>query len=200
MNIEINVPDGVSGDWKVETFEVSSKDAEMQRIQIMKTGRGVKAGIYKKLVRNGTLVMSNTPDEIRDFSSFVHKAKGKILVNGLGIGVLLKALLNKDEVTEITVIEKSKDVINLVAETYLKDNRVTIINECAFEYKPPKEAKYDCVWHDIWDYITEENLPEMKKLTRKYGKKADYQESWCRSECQRRYNESTKYSNRYSYY
>lgn len=183
MKIDINVPDGISGDWKVETFEVQDKELS-QMISMFKTGRGVPAGIYKRLMRNGTCVMSNTPDEISDFMRFVWKAKGDILVNGLGIGVLLKALLNKPEVTEITVIEKSEDVIKLVAPTYLTDSRVTIINADAFEYKPPKDKKYDAVWHDIWDYICGDNLDEMKTLHRKYGRKANYQESWCRWECE----------------
>lgn len=182
--MDINVPDGISGYWKVETFEVKENDLS-QRISMLKSGRGVPAGIYKQLVRNGVCIMSNTPDEIRDFIYFVNIAKGSILVNGLGLGVLLKALLNKPEVTEITVIEKSEDVIKLVAPTYLTDSRVTIINADAFEYKPPKNKRYNFVWHDIWDYITADNLPEMKTLHRKYGRKSDYQESWCRWRCER---------------
>ena len=109
MNIEIEVPDGIAGDWKVETFEVQDRELS-QMISMMKTGRGVPAGKYKALKRSGTTVMSNTPDEIRDFMRFVYKAKGSVLVNGLGLGVLLKALLNKPEVTDVTVIEKSADV------------------------------------------------------------------------------------------
>lgn len=182
-NIEINVPDGISGNVKVETFEVPKNDFS-QMMSMLKYGRGVPEGIYKRLLINGTCVMSNTPDEIKDFEHFVRLAKGSILINGLGIGVLLKALLNKPEITEITVIEKSEDVIKLVAPTYLTDSRVTIINADAFEYKPPKDKYYDAVWHDIWDYICGDNLNEMKTLHRKYGRKANYQESWCRWECE----------------
>lgn len=184
MKVEIDVPDGVSGDWRVETFEVQDKELS-QVLLMIKSGRGVPAGTYKRLMRGKTVVVSNTPDEISDFRRFVYRAKGSILVNGLGLGVLLKALLGKPDVTDITVIEKSNDVIKLVSETYLKDNRVTIINADAFEYKPPKDKKYDAVWHDIWDYICGDNLPEMKKLHRKYGRKTIYQESWCRSLCER---------------
>jgi len=183
MSIKINVPNGVSGDWSVETFDVK-QDELSERMSMMKYGRGVPSGTYKKLMRNNTVVMSNTPDEIRDFMGFVRKAEGSVLVNGLGIGVLLKALLDKKEITKITVIEKSEDVINLVASTYLKDDRVDIINADAFEYKPPKGERYNAVWHDIWDYICGDNVEEMKKLHRKYGRRADYQESWCRYQCE----------------
>jgi len=183
MKIDIDVPDGISGDWKVESFTVQEREFS-QMISMMKYGRGVPAGSYKRLMRGGQLVMSNTPDEISDFYGFVRKAKGSVLVNGLGLGVLLKALLDKHEVTEVIVIEKSEDVIKLVAETYLKDERVTIINADAFEYKPPKGKVFDAVWHDVWDDICADNLSEMKTLHRKYGKKTNYQESWCRKRCE----------------
>ena len=103
MKIDINVPDGVSGNWSIETFEVK-KDELSQKISMFKTGRGVPEGTYKRLMRNGTCVMSNTPDEIMDFMAFVWKAKGSILINGLGLGVLLKALLGEPGVTDITLL------------------------------------------------------------------------------------------------
>ena len=153
-------------------------------ISALKTGRYVRPGTYKRLMHNGTCVMSNTPDEIRDFLGFLRPAHGKILINGLGLGVLLKALLEKPEVTEITVIEKSEDVIKLVAPTYTSDARVKIINADAFSYKPEKKEKWDYVWHDIWNYICVDNLKEMATLHRKYGKKTTtYQASWCKREC-----------------
>jgi spermidine synthase len=184
MEVKIDVPDGVSGDWRVESFEV--KDRELsEMVSLMQHGRGVPAGQYKRLMRGGQVVMSNTPDEIQDFLHFVYKAKGMILVNGLGLGVLLKKLLDKPEVTKVTVIEKSPDVINLVGPTYRNDKRVEIIHADAFSYQPPKGERYDCVWHDIWDNLCADNLEEMKKLHRKYGRRTRFQESWGRCLCER---------------
>lgn len=99
MQIDIEVPDGVSGEWSVESFVVPEKSLS-EALSMLKYGRGVPAGKYKRLMRNGILVMSNTPDEILDFRRFVCRAKGSVLVNGLGLGVLLKALLNKPEITD----------------------------------------------------------------------------------------------------
>lgn len=184
MKIKINVPDNISGEWEVKTFEITEGEAKFANMRAAFRGRGyINAGIYKKLLRGGEIIMSNSPDEIADFMSFVYKAKGNILINGLGLGVLLKALLDKEEVENITVIERSIDVIKLVGKTYLKDKRVNIICADAFKWKPLNGTKYDYVWHDIWDYITSDNLSEMKKLTRKYSKISGYQESWCRKQC-----------------
>ena len=183
MKIEVNVPDGVSGNWSVSTFVVPKEDFS-QMISLMKTGRGVPEGTYKRLMRNGEVIMSNTPDEIHDFISFYRRATGSVLINGLGLGVTLKALAEKPGVTDITVIENSEDVIKLVAPSYT-DPKITIIHGDAFTWEPPKGKVYDAVWHDIWDNICEDNLPEMKKLHRKYGRRTKYQESWCRERCER---------------
>ncbi len=195
MKIDINVPDGISGVWKVESFTVSKKDAEFASIRsIFQSGRGsLPPGDYKKLTRNGHMIMSNTPDEIRDFSSFAYRAHGHILINGLGIGVLVSALLKKDEVKSIMIIEKSEDVIKLSGPTYLIDERVTIYNADCFDYVPPLGVRYNYVWHDIWDDITSDNLPEMHKLHRKYGRRCDYQESWCRYQCEQQKKQDRYY-------
>jgi len=191
MKVEINIPDRKVGEWEIETFEVPKNDIS-QAISMIKYGRGVPSGVYKRLRRGGETVMSNTPDEIRDGLHFVRKATGSVLINGLGMGVIVKMLLEKPDVTDITIIEKSKDVIELVAD-YYKDPRITIIHADCFEWQPSKGKRYNAVWHNIWDNICEDNLEEMKKLHRKYGRRSDYQESWCRYECERQRRESKMY-------
>lgn len=191
MKVEITVPDGQSGIWKVETVVVP-ENCPSQVISMLQTGRGcVRGGTFKRLVRKGpediwdVVVMSNTPDEIRDCLPFVWKAKGSILVNGLGLGVVVKMLLEKPGVTDITVVEQSADVIKLSGPTYSGDPRLTIVHADAFRYQPPKGKRFNAVWHDIWDFITSDNLPEMAELHRRYGRRTDWQASWCRPQCER---------------
>lgn len=190
MRIQVDVPDGKSGAWEVSTFEVSEADARFENIRTaFKPGcRTISPGKYKRLTRNGNVIMSNTPAEISDHLMFMFKAKvdgGDILINGLGLGVALTKILESDKVKSVTVIEKSKDVINLVAPTFAHDKRVNIIHADAFEWKPPKDKRYDAVWHDIWDNICTDNLPEMTKLHRKYGRRVKWQGSWCKELCKR---------------
>lgn len=186
MKIDVNIPDKKIGNWAVKSFTVSKEDALIFNMRaIWQPGaRRIKPGTYKKLTKNGTIIMSNTPAEIRDHSYFLHIAKGDILINGLGLGVAVKYLLGKKEVKSITVIEKSQDVIQLVAP-HLNDPRLNIIHADAFEWKSPKGMQYDYVWHDIWDNICSDNLPEMHKLHRKYGRKSGWQGSWVRELCER---------------
>jgi hypothetical protein len=190
MKIDIEVPNGKSGDWRVEDFEISETDAKMQNVRAMFNpgNRRVAPGIFKRLMRSSTVVMSNTPAEIEDHLNFINTAKrigGHILINGLGLGVALKEILHSDKVLSVTVIEKSEDVILLVGNTYLKDSRVSIINDDAFNWQPPRGERYDAVWHDIWDYICGDNLKEMTTLHRKYGRRTNWQGSWCKELCKR---------------
>ena len=128
--------------------------------------------------------MSDTPSEMRDHLYAVGEAHGHCLLNGLGIGMVLKNILLKTTVERVTVVEVSPEVVELVGPHY-KDERVEIVCVDAFDFKPPKGVRYQMVWHDIWDNICADNLPEMHRLHRKYGKRADWQGSWCRGMCER---------------
>lgn len=189
-------PEGKSGYHRIERFEVSHEEAERHHMQCIFSGagnRGITPGSYTRLVRGPfdaaastfacTVVMSDTPAEMRDHFTPVSEAKGHCLVHGLGLGIVAEAMLRKDCVDHVTVIEKSEDVVTLVAP-YLRgkwgDKRITIVQADAMTWKPPKGARYGCVWHDIWDSICADNLPDMRFLHRRFGQKADWQGSWAR--------------------
>ena len=152
-------------------------------------GRGVPEGNYTKLQRKGAwdVTMSDTPDEYHDHFEPIHQATGHVLLNGLGLGCVLQCCAEKEGVTKITVIERSEDVIALVAPHYQAKygDKIEIIQADAFEYKPPKGVRYNVVWHDIWDNLCEDNLPEMHRLHRKYGRRTDWQGSWGRAQTER---------------
>lgn len=179
MKIDVQVPDGVSGDWRVERFTVTEEDSRRTLIRSWRD-EYVPAGSYVRLMRGRCVVMSNTPMEVRTNQAIIRAASGQVLLNGLGIGMVLSAILQKPEVDHVTVVEKHAEVIELVSPSY-KDPRVTIIHSDALTYKP--EGRFNAVWHDIWDYICADNLPEMKTLHRRYGKRTDWQASWCRERC-----------------
>lgn len=143
----------------------------------------VEPGKYKRLMRGDTVVMSNTIMELDTHWPIIHAAKGRVMLNGLGLGVVLVAILAKPETSEVVIVENSEDVIKLVASTFSVDKRVRIIHDDAFKFKP--SARFDAVWHDIWDFICADNLEEMKTLHRRYGRHAGWQGSWAKEECRR---------------
>lgn len=194
---KVDVPEGTSGNWKVKRFEVSEKASQISSLRALASGgRGrVRPGTYTQLLRGGAVIMSDTPDEIRDHLLFIRQAVGRVLIHGLGLGMCLNAVLLKDEVTHVTVVEKSADVINLVADHYLGkfgSERLAIIHGDAFEWKPEKGQRWDVVWHDVWGTLCLDNLPQMHTLHRRFGRRSDWQGSWGRDFLERRRREQKR--------
>ncbi len=188
--MDVIVPDGVCGEWRIETFEVdesASRKTEFQALKNCNALLRVLPGTYKRLMRGNTVVMSNTRMEVITNHEIVAEAKGRVLINGLGLGMILHAVLKKPEVTEVWVVEKHAEVIALVGPAFMADPRVKIIYADALTYTPPKGVRFDVVWHDIWDHITADNLPQMHRLHRRYGRRAGWQKSWAREFCEARY-------------
>ncbi len=179
------IPEGTQGDWQISRFTISEKDAKFFNMHATFRGygsRSVQPGTFTKLTRNGHTVMSDTRAELRDHAIPVYEAKGQVLINGLGLGIVVEACLRKPEVEHVTVIEISADVIALV-KPHLENDRLTIIHADALTWKPPKMV-YDMVWHDIWSDICTDNWKTMTKLHRRYGRRSKWQGSWCRWEIQ----------------
>lgn len=193
----VDVPDGASGNWGVRKFSVNEKEASLGATLAMYSGGGlgrfVPSGIYTALYRArgpfipdenmGDIIMSDTPDEIRDHSRFMHRSKGDVLIAGLGLGMVLQGCAVKNEVTSVTVIEQSPDVIKLVEAHYKAKpfgHKVTIVNADIFEWKPTKGVKFDYAWYDIWDNLCTDNLDEIAKLNRKFARICPEKGSWGR--------------------
>jgi spermidine synthase len=178
------IPEGQSGDYRIEHFSVSEDRSRQTAIRAWRD-EYVPAGDYTRLMRRGTVVMSDTPMEMRTNWPIISAARGRVLINGLGIGMVLQRILAKPEVEHVVVVEISDDVIKLVGPSFAGDSRVTIIHADALEYAPPSGERFDVVWHDIWDDVCSDNLPDMRKLHRRYGKRSAWQASWRREDCER---------------
>jgi hypothetical protein len=177
----VTVPEGSAGQWRVERFEITKEDAAFSLFSY--GSRTPRPGMYTRLMRGGTVVMSDTPAEMYDHYDAVRAATGEVLINGLGLGMVVAACLDKESVERVTVIEIDSDVISLVAPHYTAryGERLRVIHADAFVYKPDV-AFYGCVWHDIWPDLCEDNLPEMTRLKRKYARRAAWQGCWSERE------------------
>jgi len=188
--VEDIIPEGTSGAWSVERFTIEA-DVTTTIFNCHAGHRWVQPGTYTRLVRAErharVVVMADTRAEILENLEMARHAHGHILINGLGLGVVLRACLRKPGVEHATVIELSPDVIALVGRHYeaFFGDRLTIIQADALEWEPPKGLRYGACWHDIWDFITPANLPAMHRLHRKYGRRCDWQGSWARHDCER---------------
>lgn len=121
--------------------------------------------------------MSDTPAEMRDHEQFVRLASGKVLVAGLGLGMVAMALAEKPEVTHVAVIEKEADVIRLVAE-HLTNPKIQIVHADIHDYKA--WYFFDYAWFDIWGDLCTDDLKEMSQLQRKFKKWVGHSGCWAK--------------------
>jgi len=176
----VDIPEGASGSMYVKRFTVSQEAASFERIRAMAHPghRAVPAGTYTGLFHGESILMSDTPDEMRDHRVFVWRAKGEVLIAGLGLGMALQAVAAKPEVTKVTVLEVSSDVIGLVWPTYAErfGGKVTLIEADAMTWKPPRGSRYDAVWFDIW--ASPPASSTVRKIKERYRRRSSWVGCW----------------------
>lgn len=166
------LPEGVHGTAKLSHFEISHAESAFSKLRSTLNGRNdaVEPGKYVRLTVGNTLFMSDTQMEWRTSRKAVAHAKGRVLVGGLGLGMVTLEM-HKPEVIGVWVIEKSPDVIALVEphlQARLPPGWLTVIEGDVFTWKPPTGLLFDYCWMDIWPDICRDNLAEMLKLRRRF--------------------------------
>lgn len=185
--------------WTVETFDV---DRDGSLFNLLGGGGHVPPGTYTRLLRisdaytgarreigQGMLWMSDTPDEYRDHVHAILQARGRVLLNGLGLGCVLKAMLAKPEVEHVDVVERDGGLVQLMQKIapWCRDERVTFHIADAFAQAKawPPGTTWDVAWHDIWKDICADDLPEHAKLLRSYGRRVKWQGAWAHEKLRR---------------
>ncbi len=181
----VRVRKGRCGGWSITSCKVSPENAaqinagyEYAHGEREAHALQIAPGRYWVLKHADTIWMSNTQLEARTSIGFVRAAKGRVLVTGLGLGMIVDALLAKPEVTGITVLELSPEVITLVGPLYDNEPRVRLIQADAFTWTPPAGETWDWAWHDIWPRIDPENFRQMAALEERFRPYAARQRCW----------------------
>lgn len=185
MRIDLNLQEGVSGRWRLSKFSVTEDEARNHLLRCLLNGkpeRSIEAGTYWKLTCDGEIVMTNTPAEVGDHLDFIRRAKGRVLIAVLGLGMVLQEVLKKPDVSKVTVIEISEDVIKLTGKFY-SDPRMEIVNANIYTYTPGTVYAYG--WYDIWNYISEDNCREMQQIKDRLRRFVADQSCWCEKECKK---------------
>ena len=172
------IPPGERDGYQVEHCVV---DESASRMTALHGGRSyVPPGKYARLLLNGhgwdrQTLMSDTPYERRTNAEVVRQARGRVLIAGLGLGMVLTAILRKPEVREVVVVECAQPVVDLVAENVrafvgkraAAKLRIVVTDIFNARRTVPQEP-YDCLWFDIWGDVSTDALQEMTTLTRSY--------------------------------
>lgn len=169
----VRVKESQFADWKISNFTVSKEQEKQHNVSCLVRGLEsffIEAGDYTRLTKNGRVVMSNTKMEIDTNRIAYKEAKGRVLVAGLGMGMILDAIISKPEVDYVRVIEIDKNLIDNVGLLYKDNPKVEIIHADILNYKPVESEFYDFIWFDIWTDISANNIIDMELLARNFDK------------------------------
>jgi hypothetical protein len=182
-DMTVTVPEGELDGMKVARFTIEPNDLS-NTLEGLKTGRSTRPGTYTKLTGDGHFWMSDTDAEKRDHlpAAYAMQRPGvrRVLINGLGLGMVLQAAMKNTDTETIDVVETDKRVIELVGPHYTTDKRVKIHHADAYEQAKawPRGSYWDAAWHDIWPDVCEDNRADMSKLLRSYGRRTGWQACW----------------------
>ena len=133
------------------------------------------------------LMMTDTDMERVTNERFVKAAHGDVLIAGLGIGMVVHALLAPRpadrEIKSITVVEKYQAVIDAVRASLPADVRI-ICADIDTMVAPPSWL-FDTIYFDIWPNRSSENIPHINALHkrgRKWLRNGGWMSSWYHSE------------------
>lgn len=134
--------------------------------------------IHRLISREYGLWMSDNELEIVQMKEAVDtvKAKGKGLVGGLGLGVVVEFLGEIDDVTSIDVVDNSKDTVDLVLKHLKSKDKCNIFVKDIYDFIAGlKTWGYDFAILDTWQGIGKEVwllqvMPLRRMIANKFGK------------------------------
>jgi hypothetical protein len=149
MRIEVDIPEGVSNDFEVAHYTSETTDNMWQTYLNMKNETHDS---HIVLLKEGCPmpIMQDSEAEYNEHQWLWDNATGDILIGGLGIGLVNEILINNDDITSITIVENSQDVIDLVWEHCAKDDRFTLILEDFETWEIPDDMEWNIIWADTW--------------------------------------------------
>ncbi len=111
---------------------------------------------FPAVLENGREWMTVTPNEIETMKAPLAQARGRVLTLGLGLGYFAFMALTKDEVEELTVVERDETVISLFTELLLPHfphrQKIRIHKGDALAYLDGqgKKERFDFAFADLW--------------------------------------------------
>lgn len=203
---QVHWPEAKRGPWSLEHHAIPKRHYE--RLYHVCSGvhpsldRDTGYGDITVLKRDGKVWMSDTRAEIMEHIPLLNKlwwlehagTEKIVLINGLGLGMAVNAALKYG--FKVDVVEIDPDVIGIIGPNFdqeVYEGKVTIHHTDAFDIEWSEDKHWTLAWHDIWQAITEDNLPEMARLHLKYRYRVQWQASWQEEACKRHWRNSREF-------
>ncbi len=163
----------VGRDWRIKCMP------ELSLAGYYTLGSDLNGGV--SLLTGKTTMMSLTPMEIESHLIAQHSAKGRVVVAGLGLGMIVLSMLRKPAVERVVVLDVDPDIFNMFPEILgtqdadlweqsVKSGRlVRAIADCKEPLSPEVlktiGKRVDYLWVDIWSVLGHVDSPtDTKRL------------------------------------
>ncbi len=148
-----------------------------EEIVVPKIGFFTEKVFFPSVYEGNIPWVSVCPSEISSMMPDTESARGKVLVLGLGLGYYPYLISRKNEVEKITVIEKSRGIIELFQKEILpqfsQKHKIKLVEADAIDFLEKTEnGDFDFCYADIWEgwedgaEAYEKILPHEKRLTK----------------------------------
>ena len=133
---------------------------------------------FPAVLEDGNEWMTLTPVDMDTCEEAIEKARGKVVTFGLGLGYYAYMASLKENVSSVTVVEKSEKVIELfkkyIFPHFPSKDKIKIVNADAFEYAEEvmPEEEFDFAFVDIWRDASDgapiyKRMKPLEKLSKK---------------------------------
>lgn len=126
---------------------------------------------------HGEVVMEDSWGELVRHLPIWLRARGKVLVTGLGLGCVVRGLLHNPAVERVTVVEIDGAIIKKIWPEFRSDERLLLQQGDARQMEWPPGTHWDYGWHDIWQE-DKHVAPLHAALMMRYADLCDFQGGW----------------------
>jgi hypothetical protein len=176
----ISIPASKSG--KVEVTHRALTDSAIivgMRQAILRGMNPVKARLSSPLTihelrEGGSIWMTDLPEELNQIGEMLHDVQphGRVLVGGLGLGIVAKMVSENQDVDEVIVVERNADVIKLCEDA----SAYEVVHSDIYKYMKKHKEPFDFYLLDTWAGTSEntwwtEVLPLRRTIRQRFGPK-----------------------------
>ncbi len=159
----VKIPETTRGKWKLkEEYLAPFEPFVCRDMQILPDGRMLpqlafftERYTFPAVLENGREWMTLLPNETVTTKPAIDAARGRVLTFGMGLGYFAFHAASKPEVTSVTVVDISEDVLALFRELVLPQipnaHKIQLVCRDAFDFAEQDMAgNFDFVFADIW--------------------------------------------------